>query len=222
MLQIFGIKARHLEIDVGHAQLAEPFDAAKQVVFAPQGEASVDMEGGGSPARMGLLHGGVGGIGQDEEALFPLRQRLFKRGHEIGGLGALGGLAELEFNGFGPALADGVVRHALRVVVIIGLKNDLPVAAIVFVEGVEHFPQLGGVDDLAVLIAQGGVLAHRAFTDDGIDPGHGRAAEIVRPVELDEGGKDDGHGQPDRVEGADGPFQAHMVDGRLVCVEGCP
>ena len=197
-------------------------DAADQIVVAPDRQTAVDVEGGARLAAIGFLYAGIPRIGQDKKPLSAFLQRLFERRHKVRGLRALGGLPEFEFNGLGSAFPDGVFRHALRVVVIVGLKDDLPVSPVILVEGVQHFPEFRGVDDLAVFVGKRRVLAYGSFADDRVDASHGRAAEVVGPVELDERGEDDRQRQLHGVEGADLPFEPHMVDGGAIGVQRSP
>lgn len=85
MLQILWIEARHLEIHVGHAHVAELRDAADQIVVAPDRQTAVDVEAGARLAAIGFLYAGIPRIGQDKETLFALLQRLFERGDEVRG-----------------------------------------------------------------------------------------------------------------------------------------
>lgn len=78
------------------------------------------------------------------------------------------------------------------------------------------------MDDLAVFVGERRVLAHGPFADDRVDARHGRAAEVVGPVELDERGQDDRQRQLHGVEGADLPFEPHMVDGGAIGVQRSP
>ena len=132
------------------------------------------------------------------------------------GLGAFGGLAELEFNGLGPASADRVFRQPLAVLLKIGLRHDLPVAPVIAAEGVHYFVQIGKFRNFSVPHLQRGVLGGRAFADDAADPGHGGPGEIILPVHFQQGGQDHGQGDLDRMPPAQRAFKPDVEDGRLV------
>ena len=212
MLDVARVVACHLEADGLHAHAAQLLNAPQQAVLAPHGQTPEGVEGGTGPLFPGLLYGGVFGVGQHQEAALLLPEGLLQRLDAVGRLRALGRLPELEFDGLCPAFADGVVGHALQIVVIVGLQHDLPKATVVALKGAQHLLELGGVHNLALLVSQRGVFAHGALPNHGDNAGHGRASKIVLPVELDDCRQDDGQRQLDRVRAADDGVKPHMVD----------
>ena len=209
---VLRVVARHFEVDILHAELPQMVDAGFEIALLPHGQTPKGVKSGTCLFAPSLLHGGVGGVGQHQKAALFLTEGLLQSGDAIGGLGSLGRLAEFEFNGLCAALLNGVVCHPLKVVVKIGLQDDLTVAAVIAGKGAEHLAQLWRVDDSAVFIGQCGIFAHGALADDGDDAGHGGACKIVLPVELDDGGQQERKRQPDGVCAANLDAKPHMVD----------
>ena len=150
--------------------------------------------------------------------LFPCGLQI---GQTVHRLGALCRLAELELNGLGAVFGDGDLRHAQGVVLHVALGNDLAVAAIILVEGLQNPAQEGEVHNFTVFDLQLRILAFGILAHHTGDTCHGGTGKIILPVQLDEGGQDDGHGQLDGMQGAVFHLSLHIKNGGLVGVGRC-
>ncbi|MPM64362.1 hypothetical protein SDC9_111248 [bioreactor metagenome] len=107
----------------------------------------------------------------------------------------------------------GDLGHPQHVVLHVALGDDLPIAPVILLKALYDFPHKREIHYFTMLNFEIFIFAFSIFANHAGNAGHGRTTKIIAPVELNEGGQDDWHGQLH--------FVGRSIFARKVYVENC-
>ena len=220
--EVTRVEGAGLEADTLGPEAAERGDPPDERLRVPHRELADLLEDRTDALRVGLGDRRIEGVGVDDVAELPEAKRVLQARDPSHPLDTLRGLTELQLDGRDAEPRDGELEDAVELVVVVGLEDDVPEPPVIPPEGLDHLRDQRGRDDPRLVDDEARVFGHHVLADDHRHPGEGRSGEVVPPVELRHGGKDERRPDRDLVLESEPRGDVDVREGRLARILGRP